>query len=109
MALVLSSLIICTVLATCSRPRIKKLEAAPIDIIAAATDTIILERKVVVDLCVDEKGNVISAAFNPNQSTTADTSLIHKALRAVQKYKFEPQKDKPLQCGKLTFNFKLKQ
>lgn len=60
--------------------------------------------KISVDLCVNQQGNVISAAYNPEFSTITDPALVEKAVRVTKRYRFE--KDYAAakeQCGRLTF------
>ncbi len=66
------------------------------------------ESILVVKTCVNWKGEVISTEFQENQSTTSDTTLINKAIRAAKVYKFEERQGSPIQCGNMTFKFKLK-
>lgn len=62
------------------------------------------EGKVVLEVCIDAKGNVISAKQTMVGSTTADEDLINAAIRNSQQYKFEEgSEDK--QCGTITYNF----
>jgi len=64
--------------------------------------------RVVVKICIAEKGDVISSSVIPEKSTTSDTTLTQKALRAAQEYKFAPAPGKGIQCGTITFDFKPK-
>lgn len=64
--------------------------------------------RVVVKICVDEKGDVISSSVIPEKSTTTDSGLTQKALKAAQAYKFAPAPGKGVQCGTITFDFKTK-
>lgn len=63
--------------------------------------------KVVIEVCVDNTGTVVSADYIGKGSTTSDPELRDKALNAAKKYRFAPC-DQALQCGDLTFNFMLK-
>lgn len=63
--------------------------------------------KVVVEVCVDSQGNVISADYTMRGSTTNDPELIHKAIEWARQCKFEPSPVEQ-QCGNMTFNFQLK-
>jgi len=38
----------------------------------------------------------------------SDTTFINTAIKAAQNYKFEIAQSSPIQCGNLTFKFKLK-
>jgi len=62
--------------------------------------------KVVVKVCVDRSGTVISAKFTQRGSTTTDTELVDVAEKAAAKYKFT-QGELAEQCGTITIDFKL--
>ena len=63
--------------------------------------------KVVVKVCVDENGRVISANYTQKGSTTNDGDLRRIAEDAARQYRFTPfALDK--QCGTITINFILK-
>jgi len=62
---------------------------------------------VVIYLCVNRKGKVISAEYSPKGSTTADEHLVRLALENARQYRFEKSREKK-QCGNMTFNFRLK-
>lgn len=60
---------------------------------------------VVVLVCIDRNGDVISADFTQRGSTTSSSHLIQLAVDSAKKWKFSPGAvDK--QCGNITFNFK---
>lgn len=63
--------------------------------------------KVVIKVCVDPSGQVIESEFTQKGSTTTDRHLVAKAHEGAKKYKFT-KNDKELQCGTITFDFKLK-
>jgi hypothetical protein len=77
------------------------LERAPIRDSTAKTGT------VVVNLCVNRKGKVVSAEYAPKGSTTADEHLVRLALENARQYRFEKSREKK-QCGNMTFNFQHK-
>jgi len=77
------------------------LERAPIRDSTAKTGT------VVVHLCVNRKGKVISADYATKGSTTADAHLVRLALENARQWRFEKSREKK-QCGNVTFNFRLK-
>lgn len=61
---------------------------------------------VMLDVCVDRDGNVISAEYKLKGSTTADTRLINLAIQNAKQWKFAPGNvDK--QCGTIRYDFKL--
>jgi outer membrane biosynthesis protein TonB len=63
--------------------------------------------KVVINVCVDRNGSVLSADYTQIGSTTSDSELKNKAIQAAKGYKFAASTvDK--QCGTITFNFQLK-
>jgi outer membrane biosynthesis protein TonB len=63
--------------------------------------------KVVIEVCVDSGGNVISADYTQRGSTTSDSELRNKALAAAKGYKFAAS-GSAKECGTITFNFQLK-
>ena len=63
--------------------------------------------KVVIEVCVDSGGNVISADYTQRGSTTSDSELRNKALSAARAYKFAAS-GSAKECGTITFNFQLK-
>ncbi|MFT4567695.1 MAG: outer membrane biosynthesis protein TonB [Saprospiraceae bacterium] len=63
--------------------------------------------RVVVKICVDAKGNVVSSNYTLMGSTTSDTYLIKLAEEGALGYKFSPSTN-PKECGKVTIEFLLK-
>lgn len=63
--------------------------------------------KVVIEVCVDSDGNVISADYTQRGSTTSDSELRNKALASARAYKFAASSSAQ-ECGTITFNFQLK-
>ncbi len=63
---------------------------------------------VVVNVCVDQAGNVISANYTQKGSTTTDSDLRALAEKSARKFKFTPSDDVEKQCGTITIDFKLK-
>ncbi len=62
--------------------------------------------KVVIDVRVDQEGNVIDAVFNPRESTTADPQLRRAALEAARRSRFSVQLDAAVvQRGTITYQF----
>lgn len=62
--------------------------------------------RVVIEVCVDRSGNVISSRFTQRGSTTADDYLIKLAEQNAMKYKFAPGETNK-QCGTVTMDFKV--
>jgi TonB family protein len=62
--------------------------------------------KVVVKVCVDKTGQVISAKFTQGGSTTSDAQLVKLSEKGAMKYKFASG-ELDSQCGTITFDFKL--
>lgn len=62
--------------------------------------------RVVVNVCVDTRGNVISATYTQKGSTTTDSDLRGLAERSARKFKFTPS-DIEKQCGTITIDFRL--
>lgn len=63
--------------------------------------------RVVVNVCVDKTGKVISAKYTQKGSTTADASLKQISEESSRRFKFSAS-DIPEQCGTITFDFKVK-
>lgn len=60
--------------------------------------------RVVIEVCVDSEGRVISADYTMRGSTTTDSDLKSKALESARSYVFVPS-SKDTECGTLSFNF----
>ncbi len=63
--------------------------------------------RVVIKVCVDERGRVVEAEYTQRNSTTNDPTLINIALRNARKWRFSPAQVSK-QCGTITYVFKLK-
>jgi len=63
--------------------------------------------KVVIRVCVDRNGKVISAQFTQKGSNTTDRTLVEIAEKAAAKYTFQAS-DIDKQCGTIAIDFKLK-
>lgn len=72
----------------------------------AISDNSQVAGKVVIEVCVDASGRVISAESTSRGATTSNPQLRSTALAAARKTTFQPS-DNPRQCGSLIFNFKL--
>jgi len=59
---------------------------------------------VVVRVCINEKGNVISSKYTQRGSTTTDWELIAIAEKNAKKYRFTPSNKKE-QCGTIIIDF----
>ena len=67
-----------------------------------------LEGKVVVEITVDQLGNVINAIPGVKGSTTLNTQLLKRAKEAALKTKFSAKESAPSrQQGKIIYNFQL--
>jgi outer membrane biosynthesis protein TonB len=62
--------------------------------------------KVVVKVCVNKSGKVISSKFTQKGSTTTDAHLVKIAKESAVKYKFSASEIEE-QCGTITVDFKL--
>ena len=72
------------------------------------THKVQLEGKVVVEITVDQLGNVINAIAGVKGSTTLNEQLIKRAREAALKTKFSPKESAPSrQQGKIIYNFQL--
>lgn len=63
--------------------------------------------RVVVKICVDAVGDVISSKYTMMGSTTSDTYLIALAEKGAKQYKFSTSKN-PKECGNVVIDFLLK-
>ena len=63
---------------------------------------------VVIQITVDARGNVQSASFHPQGSTTQDARLREAALQAARKARFTPSEANAVQTGTITYIFRLK-
>jgi outer membrane biosynthesis protein TonB len=63
--------------------------------------------RVVVNVCVDSKGKVISSKYTQKGSTTTDATLRQIAEDSALKFKFSAS-DADQQCGTITYDFKVK-
>ncbi len=62
---------------------------------------------VVISICVDKDGDVVSADFTQRGSTNADGGLVALAEKAAKSYKFQGNPNAPdKQCGTVTFKFR---
>lgn len=91
----------------CMRPVAKVQMDREISTQAAPVGIPFRPETVVIKICVDKDGAVVSAAHDPEKSTTSDTVLINKSIKAANQYRFSPSSQN-LECGSITFNFKLK-
>jgi outer membrane biosynthesis protein TonB len=62
---------------------------------------------IVLKICVDAEGNVISAEFTIKGSTTSDSDLVQKAITNAKKYKFSTGSN-DTECGTVTYDFRVK-
>ncbi|MCC6460921.1 MAG: hypothetical protein IT260_10655 [Saprospiraceae bacterium] len=63
--------------------------------------------RVAVQVCVDSKGNVISADYTLKGSTTTNQQLIGEALHQARQFQFATS-DVEKQCGSIFFDFREK-
>lgn len=63
--------------------------------------------RVVIDICINKAGKVISAKYTQSGSTTTDKDLIDVSEVGVRKYRFSAS-DIDKQCGSIIIDFKLK-
>jgi len=63
--------------------------------------------RVVINVCVDKTGKVISAKYTQKGSTTADASLREISEESSRRFKFSASSITE-QCGTITYDFKLK-
>ncbi len=70
------------------------------------TDNSALEGTVVIAVCVDAYGSVVSADFTQKGSTTSNSTLVNLAVNNARKWKFSTG-DVDMQCGTMTYRFKV--
>ncbi len=70
------------------------------------TDNSALEGTVVIAVCVDANGSVVSADFTQKGSTTSNSTLVNLAVSNARKWKFSTG-DVDMQCGTMTYRFKV--
>ncbi|NJN33213.1 MAG: hypothetical protein HC817_02140 [Saprospiraceae bacterium] len=63
--------------------------------------------KVVLKVCVDASGSVVSSDYQASGSNTLDDDLVEAAKRNARQYKFA-KSDFEKQCGTITYNFIVK-
>jgi outer membrane biosynthesis protein TonB len=62
---------------------------------------------IVLDVCVNADGVVVSARYKPGGSTSSDPKLVSIARTNAMRWKFE-KGDEEEQCGTITYRFRLK-
>ena len=70
------------------------------------SDSFLNEGRVVVKICVDSNGDVISAVYTRRGSTTTDSELKELAIRSAKEFRFT-ESDIEKQCGTITIDFKV--
>ena len=63
--------------------------------------------RIVVNVCVNSSGNVISSEYTQRGSTTTDADLRALAEKSAREFKFTPSNTEK-QCGTITIDFKVK-
>lgn len=71
------------------------------------TDLSDREGTVIVKVCIDVDGKVISADYVQSGSTTSDQRLINTAIKGAKQYRFEPNSNVEKQCGEITIEFEV--
>jgi len=61
--------------------------------------------KVVLNIEVNSKGEIVNLSINENSSTTNNECIIESALKYAQKARFSASKNKPTQFGSITYIF----
>ena len=63
----------------------------------------------IIKICIDSKGNVISAESTQKGSSINDADIIKIAVSNAKKWKFNTDKNAPdKQCGSITYNFSIR-
>jgi hypothetical protein len=61
----------------------------------------------VINICVNQRGNVVGAKYNKELSTIDDNNLVRKAIEAAMKYRFETDYSAPAkECGRMSITIK---
>jgi periplasmic protein TonB len=64
--------------------------------------------KVVLNVCIDRAGRVISVAYDPEKTTITDKDIIKRASYLANQYRYEANyAAAPRECGQLTFIFSI--
>ena len=63
--------------------------------------------RIVMAICVDKQGVVISAKCVAKKSTITDETLIRKVTENVRLYKYSPSDKGTTDCGEINYNFKI--
>jgi protein TonB len=64
--------------------------------------------KVVLNICIDRAGRVISVSYDPAKTTITDTDIIKRASYLANQYRYEANYTAPArECGQLTFIFSI--
>lgn len=64
---------------------------------------------VVVRICIDKNGNVITAEAKQKGATSTDSAAIALAIKNAKQWKFNTDRNAPeKQCGSITYNFSIK-
>ena len=63
--------------------------------------------RIVLSVCIDADGNVLTANYQAKGSSSNDQDLIDAAVRNAQQYRFAPG-EAAKTCGFITYNFKFK-
>ena len=63
--------------------------------------------RIVLRVCVDASGKVVSAEYQQRGSTSTSTRLINAAIRNARQWKFNAGAADSKQCGTITYDFKL--
>lgn len=69
-------------------------------------DTVHIVGVVIVAICIDKQGAVISAKNVLGKSTVTDEDSIKAAIENALKYRFAPSDEETEDCRELKFNFK---
>lgn len=62
---------------------------------------------IIVNVCVNARGQVATAQVNRRKSKTNDSRLLDLALECAKQYRYEPAPGQPDACGEVTVHLKL--
>lgn len=61
----------------------------------------------VINICVNQRGNVVGAKYNKELSTIDEPNLVRKAIEVAMKYRFETDYSAPAkECGRMSITIK---
>lgn len=70
-------------------------------------EVIVRNGRVVLDVCINQRGRVVQVRWNEDRSTISELDLVRRAQEKAKAYRFEADHDAPqLECGQLSIEIK---